>query len=231
MFQWLLIISGFKTYLGVHNDKLLFFKKIYNFYLLHFILCEPNFLGIINLLFPGNYYILFGVPFMSFFSYLSQSYFLNHFLCTILISYTIPGFKNDILLFFLLDLYIYFLKTIFPHNQFSPTTPSCYLPVPDPGQWNEFLPLPFLCLPTPAHNSYSHHWSPDCTDDLTLLPGPPSPSCNSSVMGSLNLWWCQASPLFNNSHWHFPNFKTLWIHFKEKTHPIDHQCWCKLFSL
>lgn len=50
------------------------FKKIYNFYLLCFILCEPNFLGIINSLFPGSYYLLFGFPFMSFFSLQSLLY-------------------------------------------------------------------------------------------------------------------------------------------------------------
>ena len=48
---------------------------------------------------------------------------------------------------------------------------------------------PSCCLPSAAHNSYSHHRSPGCLDDLTCLPGPPSPSCNPSTINSLNLWW------------------------------------------
>lgn len=118
----------FKTYLGVHHDKLLYFKKISNFHLLCSTLYEPNFWGLIHFTLVALIYCL---DFMSFcplictvllckFLFLFNSILsLNHFLCTVLISLSFSGWKDDVLLFLLLGLsYFYKTNKIFP--SFSP---------------------------------------------------------------------------------------------------------------
>lgn len=176
----------FKTYLGIHNDELLYLKKIYNFHLLYSTLYEPNFSGFINSLFSGGCYILFGFPLMSFrpliytvllcnLSFLFNSLlpFLNHLLC-------ILRFKDDVLLFLLLDLY-HFSKT----NKQNQKSHSLIISFPQlllhfsylPVSWPVgVLGLPFHCLPSAAHNSYSHRWTPDCTDDVAWPPVHPLPA-------------------------------------------------------
>lgn len=139
---------------------------------------------------------MFGFPFMSFLSSVLYSFaifclfnsilpFLNHFLCTVLISFTIPGFQGDFLLFIVPSAWfnIFFKITRFP----QPLLHFCYLLIPDSSQWeffgslSRFFPLLLIiCISS---------LSAGCTNDLTLLPGPLLPRRNSSTICSLNLRW------------------------------------------
>lgn len=139
--------------------------------------------------FHSCHFVLYAVILGIFLFWFNSALSLSHFLCTILISLTSSGLKDNGLFFFFLDLSQFYKTQSFLHYQFPPTTVSFPLFTNSRSWPVGVLRRPFHCLPSAAHNSYSHHRSPDCTDDLTRLPGPPSPSCNPSTINSLNLRW------------------------------------------